>query len=582
MNNKGLITFLLFILLLGMIGLQILTMIQSDRLYERLNRLMDLTSSRQISTQNQTVTPGQTSSTKTENKYPGDEGDWAVANLSGEPRTLTPISVDWSSDSTQVCMRNIYETLFYYDNDFDGVKLKPVLANSMTVSDDGLEMTVKLKDKIWFSDGKPITADDVVFTFQTMMDPRVDAANIRNYYQNVQDVIKVDDKTIKFTFKELYWKTLESVGVTEILPKHIYQYTDANEFNKRVTNPVGSGPYVFERWDVAQQIILKRNENYWGKKPNINKLVFKIISNSTAALQSLRSNSIDFMEPSSEQFTDMSKNDEFKKNFNIFSYWEPSGGYGYIGWNQSSPFFKDKNVRVAMTLLIDRFSIAKFILKEKATVVSGPFYLHGKQNDPNVKPWPFDLKKSAALLDEAGWKDTDGDGIRDKDGIPFRFKLSYTTASPTAEAIVKVIKDDAAKIGVIVEPDPFEWSIFIERMNSSQFDACMAGWGGTIESDPYQIFHSSQIADRGSNRVGFNNKEADNLIEEARKTLDEKKRYDLYRQLHRLLHEEQPYTFMFSRPTFLFIDKRFENVKVHQLGVDPMEWYVPKDKQRYK
>jgi len=579
MNNRsGLFTFLLVILLLGMISLQILTMIQSDRLYERLNHLLDSVSGGQAVISK----PASENSNTGENKYPGDEGDWLVQNISGEPRTLNSISVDYSIESRKVCLLNIFEPLFYYDLDFDGVKLKPVLAESMEISEDGLEMTIKLKKDIWFSDGVPVTADDVIFTYETIMNPKIDSADLRNYFANVDKIVKIDDKTVKFTFKELYWQTVETAGVFEILPKHIYQFTDPNEFNKRISNPVGSGPYVFEKWDVAQQIVLKRNGNYWGKKPNIDKLVFKVISNSTAELQSLRSQSIDLMEPTSEQFASMSNDEEFKKDFNILSYWEPSHGYGYIGWNEARPYFSDKRVRQAMTSMIDRESIAKFILKGLSTVISGPFYIHGKQNDPNIKPWPFDLKKAAQLLDEAGWKDTNDDGIRDKNGIPLRFKLSYPADAKTAEDMIKIIKDDAAKIGVDVNPDPIEWSIFIERMNSSDFDACMSGWGGTIESDPYQLFHSSQIANRGSNRVGFNNKQADALIEEARKTLDAPRRYEMYHKLHKVLHEEQPYTFLFSRPTFLFIDKRFKNINIHKLGTDPLEWYVPKDKQRYK
>jgi peptide/nickel transport system substrate-binding protein len=562
-----------------MIALQVLSMIQSDRLFERLNHVLEAVSNRQTAT---STTNTSNNAGEDKDKYPGDQGDWLVQNISGEPRTLNPISVDFDMSARSVCSRNIFETLFDYDKDFDGVKLKPVLAESLDISPNGLEMTVKLKKNIWFSDGVPITADDVMFTYETMMNPKIDSADIRNYYDNVKELVKLDDMTVKFVFKELYWKTLESVGTFEVLPKHIYQFTDPNEFNKRVSNPVGSGPYVFERWDVAQQIILKRNENYWGEKPNISKLDFKIISNNIAALQSLRSHGIDFMEPTSEQFATMSKDEKFKKEFNIYSYWEPSGGFSYIGWNEARPFFKDRNVRLAMTYMVDRFSIAKYILKDQVTVVSGPFYIKGKQNDPNIKPWPFDLKKAAQLLDEAGWKDTDGDGIRDKDGVPFKFKFTYTTQSPTGEEMAKIIKDDAGKIGVVVVPDPIEWSIFLERLNAGEFDSCILAWGGTIESDPYQIFHSSQIANRGSNRVGFNNKQADALIEEARKTLDPAKRYELYHQFHKLLHEEQPYTFMFSRPTFMFIDKRFENVKIHKLGTDPMEWYVPKDKQRYK
>jgi peptide/nickel transport system substrate-binding protein len=263
-------------------------------------------------------------------------------------------------------------------------------------------------------------------------------------------------------------------------------------------------------------------------------------------------------------------------------YWRPSFGYNYIGWNEARAFFKDRRVRLAMTYSVNRPAIVEYIQKGYGKVITGPFYIYGKQNDPNIKPWPFDLEKAKQLLDEAGWIDHDGDGIRDKDGVTFRFKLSYPSGSETAERIIKMIKDDTARIGVDVIPDPVEWSIFLERLNRGDFDAAFSGWGGTIESDPYQIFHSSQIQNRGNNRVGFSNAEADKLMEEARRTLDPDKRYELYHQFDRVIHEEQPYTFLVTRPSYTLLDKRFENAKVHKLGIDFLEWYVPKDKQRYK
>jgi peptide/nickel transport system substrate-binding protein len=555
-------------------------MIQSDRLYERLNTLIGRLESSASAPARSVEKPKISTSPKEE--YPGDEGDWLISNEIGEPRTLNTLSVESSIEARDIVSRNIIETLFYYDLDYDGVKLVPVLAESMEVSKDGLEITVKLKKDIWFSDGVPVTADDVIFTYQTMMNPEIDAADIRNYYNNVKQVVKIDDRTVKFVLKELYWQTIESVGVFDVLPRHIYQFTDPKQFNNRRSNPVGSGPYVFERWDVGQQVVLRRNDNYWGKKPKINKLVFKIITNSMAALQALRSHNIDTMEPSSEQFFELSKDEQFKEDFNMLLYWRPSFGYNYIGWNEARAFFKDRRVRLAMTYSVNRPAIVEYIQKGYGKVITGPFYIYGKQNDPNIKPWPFDLEKAKQLLDEAGWIDHDGDGIRDKDGVTFRFKLSYPSGSETAERIIKMIKDDTARIGVDVIPDPVEWSIFLERLNRGDFDAAFSGWGGTIESDPYQIFHSSQIQNRGNNRVGFSNAEADKLMEEARRTLDPDKRYELYHQFDRVIHEEQPYTFLVTRPSYTLLDKRFGNAKVHKLGIDFLEWYVPKDKQRYK
>jgi peptide/nickel transport system substrate-binding protein len=572
MNNRSvLLTFILFGLLLIVILFQVLSMVQSDRLYERLNHLIDMNKSSSTSEKNSTQP--QESSEKS--------GDWLVYHLLGEPRTLNPISVDSDMSSRYIYSRNIHETLFYYDSDYDGVKLKPVLAESMNTSEDGLEITVKLKEKIWFSDGVPVTADDVIFTYKTIMDTSVDAEDLRGYYANIKDVVKIDDRTVKFILTEEYWKTVESIGVFEVLPKHIYQYKDPSEFNKRRSDPVGSGPYVFEKWDVGQQVVLRKNENYWGTKPSIDKLVFRFITNSTAAFQSLRSNDLDYYEPSSEQFKEMSADEDFIKKFHVLSYWEPSGGFSYIGWNQAKEFFKDKRVRMAITSAFDRESVAKNIGMGYSKVISGPFYLKGKQNDPDIKPWPYDPEKAKKLLTETGWVDDNNDGIREKNGMKFQFKLSYSSGGATTERIVKAFKDDLAKVGIDVVLDPVEWSIYLNRLHSRDFDAAVAAWAGTIESDPYQLFHSSQI-DKGSNYCGFSNKEADKLIEEARRTLDPDKRYELYHQFHKLLHEEQPYTFLTSRPTFVFLDKRFENVKIHALGIDFLEWYVPKDKQRYK
>jgi len=582
MNGRlGLVTFFIFLFLLLMIVFQVLSMVQADRLYERLNQLLDRLSSagsvrvaQESQESKQADLPGK--------EYPGDEGDWLVSVEMGEPRTLNPISVENSIEARDIYARNIIEPLFYYDLDYDGVKLVPVLAESMEVSEEKLEITVVLKKDIWFSDGVPVTADDVIFTYETMMNPEVDAADLRNYYDNVRQVVKVDDRTVKFILKELYWQTVESVGVFDVLPRHIYKFSDPKEFNARRSNPAGSGPYIFDKWDVGQQVVLRRNDNYWGKKPKLNRLVFKFISNSSAALQALRSHDIDTLEPSSEQFFELSNDEQFKKDFYTLSYWRPSHGYSYIGWNQAREFFKDRGVRLAMTHAINRPAIVEYIQKGYGKIVTGPFYIYGKQSDPNIKPWPFDLEKAKQLLDEAGWRDTDGDGIRDKDGLPFRFKLSYPSGNETYERIIKMLKDDTAKIGVDMIPDPVEWSIFLDRMNRRVFDAAASGWGGTIESDPYQLFHSSQIQRRGNNYVGFNNAEADSIMEQARRTLNPEKRYELYHRLHQIIHEEQPYTFLVTRPTYTLLDKRFENVKVHKLGIDFLEWYVPKDKQKYK
>ncbi len=571
MNRRsGLISAIFVVLLLVIIFFQVLSMIQSDRLYKRLNEVAGVKSADKSIEKKIDVT-GDTGKV---------HGDWLVWGLSAEPRTLNPVSEDYDMSSSSICDRNVFESLFYYDLDYNGVKLEPVLAESMHVSDNGLEVTVKLKKNIWFSDGVPVTADDVIFTYNTIMDPGIDAESLRSYFSNIKALVKVDDRTVRFILKQVFWKTLETIGTMDILPKHIYEYKNPVEFNNRISNPVGSGPYIFEKWDVGQQIVLRRNDNYWGKKPALDKFVFKFITNETAEIQALRSHDIDYMEPTSAQYAAFSNDPKFRKEFKVLAYWNPAGGFSYIGWNQARVYFKDKRVRLALTMGINRESIAININHGYSKIITGPFYINGKQYDPDIKPWPYDPQKSNKLLDEAGWIDSNGDGIRDKNGIELRFKLSYPSGSPTYEEIVKAIKDDLARIGVDMIPDPVEWSIFLNKMHDGDIDAALSGWAGTIESDPYQLFDSSQM--KGSNYYGINNKDMDALIEKARRTLEPEKRYALYHRFDQLVHQLQPYTFLFTRKTFVFLDKRFENVKIHALGLDPLEWYVPKDKQRYK
>ncbi len=583
MNGRsGTFKFFLFLFIGVIIIFQVLSMLQADRLYERLDVLVNRLESPAYAPARPAEKPAASASPALE-EYPGDEGDWLIWGINAEPETLNPLT---SRDvySTWITgtyyFSNIFEGLLNYD--FDTLKLKPQLAESYEISKDALEIMMRLRNDVHFSNGHPITADDVIFSYKTIINPGVDAAQLRNYYNNLKEVVKIDDRTVKFIFDKPYFKSLEIAGDIPILPEHLYKFTDPMEFNNRRSNPVGSGPYVFEKWEVGREIVLTRNENYWGPKPRIKKIVFRAITNEIAELQALRSHEIDFMRPTSEQFSEVSADKQFLKEFKCLSFWVPQFGYSFVGWNQDTPFFRDRKVRLAMTHLVDRNEINEHLLKGLGRIVTGPFYILGPQYDPNIEPWPYDPKKAAQLLDGAGWIDHDGDGIRDKNGVPFRFKFMIVSASPLYEQLGRLLKDSFAQVGIDLIPDPYEWSVFSERLNTRSFEAVVLNWGGVVLNDPYQIWHSSQTENRGSNFVGFRNPTADAIIEEARTILDEDKRNELYHRLDSILHEEQPYTFLFTRPWLELLDNRFENVEVHKLGLNPHEWYVPRDKQRYK
>jgi peptide/nickel transport system substrate-binding protein len=568
--------FFLFILLAAIIVLQILSMVRSDRLYVALNKI-----EQSIESDNSQVKP-QTLSKPAGETYPGDDGDWLIWAFRVEPKTLNQINVDSDIYSRWITELNIYEPLMAYD--FDTMKLKPYLADRCEISDDGLEITFHLRDGIYFSDGVRITADDVIFTYQTIIDPNVDAANWANAYIDVDRVEKINERVVKFYMKQPYFKAFEVLSLWDIgvYPKHIYQFKDAKQFNHRVSNPIGSGPYVFERWDTGKEIVLRRNENYWGPKPHIKKVVYKFITNPIAAVQALRAHQIDLTIPEPDQFADLVADKQFNMEFDCLAVWYPGVPFYYIGWNEDTPFFSDARVRLAMTLSIDREQIVSKLIKEQGRIVSGPFYIKGTQNDSTIEPWPYDPQRAKKLLDEAGWIDRDGDGIRDKNGVPFRFKFLFSVGNDIYTRLASFLKDELAKVGLDVIPDPYEWSVLIPKLSDRQFESMVMGWGGDVLEDHYQIFHSSQVGNRGSNYVGFRNAQADALLEQIRRTIDPVKSDALCHQLHRLIHEQQPYTFLFARPNFYAVDKRFQNVKIHNLGLNFLEWYVPKEKQRYK
>jgi len=307
MNGRSASKMFFFIfLLIIIIFLQLLSKIQANRFSQKLDSLEKAFFITSIQSK---------PSVERAEKYAGDEGDWLVWAFAVEPKTLNQISVDGDIYSRWMIFETVFEPLLTYD--YDEVKLKPLLAKSYEISPDGLEITFTLRDDIHFSDGVPITTDDVIFTYQTIINPKIDAADKAQSYIDVKGVEKIDEKTVRFTMKRPYFLALEILSFWDIgiYPKHIYDFKDPQAFNKRVSNPIGSGPYIFEKWDVGDKIVFRRNENYWGPKPKIEKVIYKFITNDKARLQALRSGSVDVIIPAPEQFADLVKDENFKKSF---------------------------------------------------------------------------------------------------------------------------------------------------------------------------------------------------------------------------------------------------------------------------
>jgi peptide/nickel transport system substrate-binding protein len=503
-------------------------------------------------------------------------GDWLVQNLGSEPAVITPF-IDKDAYGSEV-QGPVLESLV--TRNLETFKFEPFLAESYLISGDGLTFTFVLRKNVTFSDGHPLTADDVVFSFKTVMAPNIDSDREKAYFAQVESCVKKDDRTVIFKFKHPYFKALETCGGLSIIPEHMYKWSSADEYNKRNSLLVGSGPYMFKDWTIGQQIELVRNDHYWGERPTYNRLVFRFIQNPLSALQSFEQGDIDVTSPLPEQYEKLAHDPAFTSKFKVFLLQVPNAGYRYIGWNLTKPMFKDKLTRQALTELIDRQALIDTIQKKQAIPITGPFSPMTPQYDKTVKAWPYDVEDAEKKLKEAGWQLNSNNQLT-RDGAMFKFDLMIPSQSPPYQQTAEYIKQQFKKAGIEVVISPFEFSVLVDRLDNRQFDAAMLGWTGDVEDDPYQIWHSDSIKDKGSNFISFNNPEADKLIEEGRKTLDDAKRMEIWHQLHRLIHEEQPYTFLAMAMDRTFVNGRFENTKAYKTGLNPFDWFVPVEKQKY-
>ena len=526
--------------------------------------------------------------TNSDDRLPKDfaPGDTLIDAWSVEPQTVTPyVSRDVYGSMIQAM---VLETLI--NRDLDTLEHVPGLAKSWKVAQDGKSIAFHLFPNAKFSDGKPVTADDVVFSFDLVANPKIDAPVLRSYItENFTRWVKVDDRTIRFDLKKKYFKALEVCGMfVEIVPKHVYGDYAPKVYNKDIRDVLkGSGPWKFSEWDKDNRIVLERNENYWGPKTPVKKFMIRFIKNELARLQDYKAGNLDQIAPTFEQWAKNANSPEITKRGQAIKYFSPGNGYSYLGYNLRLPKFSDRRVRMALTMSLDREEIVDTLVEGLGEIITGPFYFQSPQYNQDLDPIEYDLKEAKKLLAQAGWKDSDGDNVLDKDldgdGVrdPFKIVFMVPSGSSYGKRLQRYVQAQFAKVGIQVSLDQLEWPVFEQRLTERKFDMVSLGWSGSPESDPFQIWHSSQSENRGSNYIGYKNTKLDKLIEGAREELDEAKRMKMWHEVHRLIHEDQPYTFLFTRPSRRFIDKRFGNTRIHKLGMWESEWYVPKKLQKH-
>jgi len=521
------------------------------------------------------------------------EGDWHVQAFGLNLKTMTPLV---SSDVyASIVQSYVMESLLMRDP--DTLEWVGLIARSWKVSDDGLKLIFKLRKDVVFSDGQPLTSDDVVFTFDFIMNETIAAPRARAYFEKMKSVTAPDAYTVAFEFKEPYFNALSLAGGMSIMARHFYEpyLKEPETFNQSKGLLLGSGPYRLQDpkgWTPDQGMVeLERSPRYWGPiLPAFDRLLWKVIENDSARLTTFRNGEIDIYGARPREYKTLLDDPELSARTQNVEYMSPTAGYSYIGWNQGSvdkpSRFADKRVRQAMTYLTDRERIIDEIMLGYGEVAISPFNPRSHQHNKGLGARDYNPKKAKALLKEVGYEDRNGDGVlEDANGEPFEFGLVYFQGNEDTKRIVLFLKDLYAGAGVLLHPKPTEWSVMLDLLGKRDFDAITLGWSSGVETDIFQMFHGSQTDNGGDNFVGNKNPELDKLIDAARATVDEAKRMPLWQQTEAIMHDDQPYTFLMRRKTMAFIDKRIHNIEQTQLGLNsgfvPVEWYVPLEMQKY-
>ncbi|BDQ35835.1 peptide-binding protein [Pseudodesulfovibrio nedwellii] len=502
-----------------------------------------------------------------------EEGGTIVESMIGEPSNL--ISALSSDSASHAVATQIYVSLFKYDKD---INLVPYAAESYEVLNDGMLFKFKVRQDIFWFDGVQLTAEDVEFTYKMMIDPKTPTAYAGNF-----KLVKAFRRTGKFSFEVEYDQPFAKALVTwamDIMPKHLLEGEDLLN-TKYSREPVGAGPYMLKEWVPGSQIVLKANPNFFEGKPRIDEVVYRIIPDMGTQFLELKAGNLDAMDLTPLQYLYQTSGSGWDGSFNKFEYL--AFGYSFLGFNFNHPFFKDVRVRKAIDFAIDRREIVKGVLFGLGEPANGPYKPGTWQYNGAIKPRKHDLAKARQLMAEAGWTDSDGDGLLDKDGVPFSFSIITNQGNTQRIKSGVIIQQRLKDIGIEVDLRTVEWAAFIkEFVDKGRFDAIILGWNILQDPDIYNVWHSSMAVNGGLNFTRYINPELDDLLERGRHLVKQEDRKPIYDKVQQILFDEVPYCFLYVPKSLPIVQARVQNIKAAPAGISYNfeKWWIPRSLQR--
>ncbi len=504
--------------------------------------------------------------------HPASPGGTMIDAMTGEPSGL--IAMIAGESAASAIAGNLFNSLLKYDKNLD---LTGELAQSWEVSSNQRTITFHLKPNLKWSDQRPLTSADVLFTWQ-----KVTNDNTRTPYGSdfklVSKAETPDAQTFRVTYAVPYAPALDTWAGLHILPKHLLQDQDINN-TAFARHPVGSHYYKLSDWKNGQYLKLSRNPYASQGQANIEHLLSRIIPDKAAQFLELSADNIDSMALNPIQYARIfPSRADLSKNIGLYK--ELGNSYSYMGFNLKRKPFDDVRVRQAINYAIDKQEIIDGVLLGLGEPVASPYKPGTRWSNPSLQPYPYDPIKARALLREAGFADTNGDGILEKDGKPFSFEI-LTNQNKEREMTAVLIQRRLKEVGIDVNIRVLEWASFLGRfIKPKQFDAVVLGWSLSLDPDQYGIWHSSQQAPGQFNFISYSNPQADKLLEAGRIELNPDKRMKIYHAFSKILLEDSPVIYLSAGYGLSAIHKRVKGISnpapAAGIGHNTYEWYIPK------
>ncbi|WP_411822063.1 extracellular solute-binding protein [Leptospira sp. 'Mane'] len=433
----------------------------------------------------------------------------------------------------------------------------PNLAKSWKISPDKRKFTFYLDQNAKWSDGKSVTADDVIFTYNTIMNPSNATAVFRISLSRFEKPVKEDEFTVSFAAKEVHWNNFNDLASSIfILPKHYFEGKDFNKENFEF--PIVSGPYKLVESKKGRYVKLERRADWWKRAypfhkytNNFDQVVYKVYNEEAVALQAFKKGDIDvYPVYKASVWVEEAKGEIFDKNWVAKQRFFNLKPIGFQGWamNTRREIFSDKRVREAMAILVDRkLMIDKLAYGEYDPTNSYyPDYYFGGEKNPNM-PVEFNVEKARKLLAEAGWK-PNAQGMLEKGGKPFKFTILDRDKS--TEKYFTVFLEKAKEVGVDANIETTDLAAWSARVDKYDFDMTWAAWGSGVFKDPEAQWHSKYAGEEGQpNLPGLKIPAVDALIEKQKSEFDLNKRNSIVKEIDKIIYKEYPYVLLWHLPS---------------------------------